>query len=76
MKTDSKICPECAEQNLYTRTVYSSGGYGPSLLRGLGNLLYTPKFSVVVCADCGLTRFYAEPRAVAKLPQAQDWRRV
>ena len=76
MKTDSKTCPECAGQNLFATSVNSAGPHGPMLLPGLGGFLHFAKFSVVVCGDCGLTRFYAEPCARAKLPQAQAWRRL
>jgi hypothetical protein len=34
------------------------------------------RFKIVVCGDCGLMRFYAEPDAVAKLPRARQWERL
>ena len=76
MTTDSQTCPECAGQNLYGTRVNSAGGNGPAFLPGLGSFLCIAKFSVVVCADCGLTRFYAEPGARAKLPAASQWTRL
>lgn len=49
--------------------------HGPLLLPGLNRSFWRPfaKFQVVVCADCGLTRFYAEASARAKLPTAEGW---
>jgi len=76
METDSRTCPECARQNLYATTVGSAGGHGPVLLPGLGGFLHFAKFNIVVCSDCGLTRFYAEPGARAKLPNASQWTRL
>ncbi|KAF0179838.1 MAG: hypothetical protein FD161_1180 [Limisphaerales bacterium] len=45
------------------------------LLPELGRSFWKPiaKFQVVVCAECGLTRFYAEPDARLKLPTADGW---
>jgi predicted nucleic-acid-binding Zn-ribbon protein len=73
MTNNSRICPECQGKSLYTRTVESAGGYGPRLLAGLGSFFRQPDFRVVVCSDCGLTRFYAPAEALAKLPNARDW---
>ena len=61
---------------LYHNTVKSAGPYGPVLLPGLGGFLNFAQFKVVVCGDCGLTRFYAEPDALAKLPGAKKWSRL
>ena len=46
------------------------------LLPNLGGFFRFPKFEVVVCADCGLTRFYADAPARAKLPTAKNWSRL
>jgi predicted nucleic-acid-binding Zn-ribbon protein len=73
--SDSRICPECGGPNLHHTLTASAGPYGPALLRGLGSLFHTPKFQVVVCADCGLTRFYAEPSARANLTGSSRWLR-
>ena len=74
MNSNPKTCPECGRQNLYATTTNSGGGYGPMLLPRLGGFLRMAVFQVVVCADCGLTRFYAEPEARGKLPMAKAWR--
>jgi predicted nucleic-acid-binding Zn-ribbon protein len=72
-----KACPECGRQNLYANTTRSGGGYGPVLLPKLGSFWkFFASFEVVVCADCGLTRFYAEPSARTKLPTTKAWRRL
>lgn len=48
------------------------------LLPDLGRSFWRPfaKFQVVVCAECGLTRFYAEGEARAKLSTASQWVRI
>lgn len=69
---NAKPCPECGGKNLFT-TVTSSG---PVLLPQLGNFFIHPEFQVVVCADCGLTRLFAAPKARAKLASKPNWQRV
>jgi predicted nucleic-acid-binding Zn-ribbon protein len=64
---DSRACPECGAASLHRTSTASAGLYGPALLPGLGGFLTTPQFHLVVCADCGLTRFYADSNARAKL---------
>ena len=75
MKTETTKCPECGAASLYRTTTNSGGGHGPLLLPGLNRSFWRPfaKFYVVVCADCGLTRFYAEAEALSKLPTASGW---
>ena len=70
---DPRTCPECAGHSLYQTTTRSGGGYGPILLPGLGRFLRMADFHVIVCADCGLTRFYAEQDARAQLLAAKRW---
>ena len=76
MNTESHACPECQGPNLYSTTVYSGRGNGVSLLPGLGGFLHFATFNVVVCANCGLTRFYADKSALDKLSKAHQWRRL
>ena len=59
---------------MFVTRVNSGGGHGPILLPGLGGFLHFAAFDVVVCAACGLTRFYTERSALAKLPKAKRWR--
>lgn len=81
MKTETVKCSECGAAALYRTTTNSGGGYGPALLPGLERPFSMgaffsgtfAKFDVVVCAECGLTRFYADLDARAKLPTATGW---
>jgi len=72
----NQTCPECGSENLHYATTNSGGGYGPMLLPGLGSFLAPAQFRVVLCGDCGLTRFFAERSALAKLVKSRAWRRV
>ena len=73
-------CSHCGGDELYVRRVPSGGGLGPYLLSGLGPFVLKffesgpPKFDVVVCARCGLTRFFAEPQARQRLEGNEYWR--
>ncbi len=69
----SRTCPECGSENLRRTAIASGGPYGPSLLPGLGGFFQTPQFQVVLCGDCGLTRFYADSNALAKLSRSGRW---
>jgi predicted nucleic-acid-binding Zn-ribbon protein len=59
-------CPNCCGNELFTNRVTSGNTRGLYLLEGLGGFFHFAKFDVVVCADCGLTRFFAEPSAREK----------
>jgi predicted nucleic-acid-binding Zn-ribbon protein len=69
-------CPNCTGTDLYKRRLKSGGGDGPYLLAGLGGFLHFAEFEVVVCADCGLTRFFAEPEARQNVRSNTDWKRL
>jgi predicted nucleic-acid-binding Zn-ribbon protein len=69
-------CIHCDGTELYTRRVASAGGWGPGLLKGLGNFLYTPKFDVVVCATCGYCSFFVEEQVLEKLKPGNGWVRT
>ena len=58
---------------MYQAATSSGGHHGPCLLPGLGGFLSFAQLNVVVCADCGLTRFYAEPEARTKLRTSARW---
>jgi hypothetical protein len=75
MKSDQK-CSECGSENLFFTMTRSGGPYGPAFLPGLGSFLTPAQFEVVICGDCGLTRFFAEPSALSKLAKSRAWRRV
>jgi predicted nucleic-acid-binding Zn-ribbon protein len=76
---DSVIpCPGCGSRTLYRGPATGAGsGHAPDYLAGLGKHWFQPaEFVVVVCRDCGLTRFYAEPEARKKLGEAKKWKPV
>jgi hypothetical protein len=68
--------PHCGGTELYVRRLPSDGEQGPYLLKGLGGFLHFADLDVVVCAGCGLTRFFAEPEARRRVRENQDWRRL
>ena len=68
-------CSGCGAEDLHVRRLSSFGGQGPYLLKGLGYLFHYAHFDVVVCANCGLTQFFAEPSAREQLPHP-DWKRL
>jgi hypothetical protein len=70
-----KSCPHCAGTELYTRRVTSAAD-NMELLRGLGRFFHYAEFDLVVCAGCGLTRFFAEPDARQKLRSTEHWKRL
>ena len=69
----SPKCAECGGSQLHQARVPAAGIHGPSFLPGLGGFLDFARFRVVLCADCGLTRFYAEPSARAKVAGSRHW---
>jgi predicted nucleic-acid-binding Zn-ribbon protein len=72
----NSTCPECGSENLHFTVTKSGGPYGPLFLPGLGSFLTPAQFRVILCGDCGLTRFFAEPSSLAKLNKSRAWRRV
>lgn len=76
MSSDS-TCPHCGRKSIYrTDDVPSAGGHGPKLLPSLGGIFISARFMILVCADCGLTRFFADAKARSKLSEADKWTRV
>ena len=74
---ETTSCPECGRNNLYSSVeVASASGDGLSFLPGLGGFLVSAKFTLVMCRDCGLTRFYASPEARAKLSETSKWKKL
>jgi hypothetical protein len=72
----SPSCPHCGGTDLYTRRVSSGGGQGPYFLAGLGSFMHFAEFDAIVCAGCGLTRFFAEPAARQNVRSSADWKRL
>lgn len=76
MRKDS-TCPDCGYSNLYTsKEISSGGGYAPNYLPGLGTFFSSAKFTVIVCKDCGLTRFFASQKALEDLPESKQWSKI
>ncbi|MDA1194610.1 MAG: hypothetical protein O2894_05440 [Planctomycetota bacterium] len=76
MSSSSK-CPGCGAASIFQhRYVDAGSGRGPQLLPDLGGVGSYGTFTVFVCTDCGLTRFYAEPLTRAQVQQSPDWTRV
>jgi predicted nucleic-acid-binding Zn-ribbon protein len=70
-------CPNCDGRNLYkSKEVSAGGGHAPNYLPGLGSFWLAERFYVVLCKDCGLTRFFARPEAMEKLPDSKAWKRL
>lgn len=70
-------CPNCGGNTLYQGPeVSSGGGHAPNYLPGLGRFVLSARFTLVVCRDCGLTRFFASPQARAKLKESRRWKAV
>jgi len=70
-------CPNCGGSNQYrSRAVSAGGGHAPNYLPGLGSFFRAERFHLVVCKDCGLTRFFARREATDKLATTDKWERV
>jgi predicted nucleic-acid-binding Zn-ribbon protein len=71
-------CPNCGGGNQYVtlKAVSAGGGHAPNYLPNLGGILSAEKFRIVVCSDCGLTRFFARRSAREKLRESEKWKRV
>ncbi len=71
-------CPNCGGKHLYKskKGVSAGGGYAPNYLPGLGSFWSAEHFDIVLCNDCGLTRFFASTEARAKLSTSTKWERV
>jgi DNA-directed RNA polymerase subunit RPC12/RpoP len=72
-------CSSCGGKTLYKtrKPITRGGGYAPNLLPGLTSAFGSGKVvDVVVCADCGLVRLFAQRPALARLPTSDKWGRV
>ena len=70
-------CPNCGGKDLYrSRAVSAGGGHAPNYLPGLGGFFAAEKFHLVMCRDCGLTRFFARREATEKLSESNKWERL
>jgi hypothetical protein len=71
-------CPNCQSRNLYKSRLPqgAGGGHAPNYLVGLGKWYRAARFDIVICRDCGLTRFFAEEEALEKLQDSKNWVRL
>ncbi|HEX6557934.1 MAG TPA: hypothetical protein VF021_00685 [Longimicrobiales bacterium] len=71
-------CPNCGSKRLFKnrKPVSAGGGYAPDYLNGLGSFFSPAKFEIVVCQDCGLTRYFAVREALAKLQTSTKWQQI
>ncbi len=70
-------CTNCGSRNQYqSEPVSAGGGHAPNYLPGLGGYFKAEKFRIVICRQCGLTRFFAREEALEKLGQSEKWRAV
>lgn len=69
-------CPHCSGTALYVRRVTAFRNGSPYFLDGLGEFLHYAHFDIVVCADCGLTQFFAEPLAQKNVRNHSQWQRI
>jgi DNA-directed RNA polymerase subunit RPC12/RpoP len=69
-------CPNCGSRALYKSFAVSAAvrGYSPDLLPGLGSFFVPGKYNLVMCRDCGLTRFFAQAEAREKLSDSKKWK--
>lgn len=68
-------CPNCGSRRLYkSPEVNSGGGSSPNYLPGLGSFWASGQFNLIVCRDCGLTRFFASTKARTKLSESDQWK--
>ena len=73
----SSICPECAGCTvLRHRFVDVASVVGARLMPVGGGPWAEATFEVLVCADCGLTRMFAEPRTLTRFRESAEWRKV
>ena len=56
--------------------VSAGGGHAPNYLTGLGSWWRPETFRLVICRDCGLTRFFASKEAREKLADSKKWKRA
>ncbi|MBI3879832.1 MAG: hypothetical protein HY301_07175 [Verrucomicrobia bacterium] len=68
-------CPECEGERLYA-TETQTWNHTAVLWPRLGGFWGTTPLLVVVCSDCGLTRFYVGGEGREKMKRSAKWRPV
>ena len=70
-------CPNCKSKTLYrSEEMSSGGGHAPNYLPGLGKGFRSARFEIILCRDCGMTRFFATVESRRKVSDSKKWRRV
>jgi predicted nucleic-acid-binding Zn-ribbon protein len=71
-------CPNCQSRNQYKtkKPVASGGGHAPNYLPGLGHWFRSGRFDIIVCRDCGLTRFFVDEEDRDDLDDSNKWERL
>ena len=69
-------CSNCGGDDLRTTTTKAVGAYGPDLLPGASGWFREAEFQVVVCCNCGLTRFFVSGEAIDKVAKSALWDRL
>jgi predicted nucleic-acid-binding Zn-ribbon protein len=68
-------CSDCGSSRLYQKEGIEAGASeSPNLLPGLGTFFSYASMTAVLCADCGLVRFYASQEARHKA--MEKWARI
>ena len=66
-------CPNCTSDDLRATTADASSHLGPDLLPGAHAIFDPGTLEVVVCCNCGLTRFFASHEEVERLLKSARW---
>ena len=70
-------CPVCGSTYLFrSKEVSAGGGYAPDYLPELHGFWVPAQFRLVLCKDCGLTRFFASKEAREKVSESKKWERI
>lgn len=71
------VCPNCGGKNVYLNMKgVQGGGQAANYLPDLGGFMSFARLFPLVCGDCGLVRFFADEKAVAKLPTSSKWAKL
>ncbi len=68
-------CTNCGQQSLYQADARSGGLFGPNYLAGLNSFGASADFTIVICENCGLTRFFTDPHSLKKLKTNHGWKK-
>ncbi len=68
-------CPHCRSERVFKceRTIDSATIGGELLPKLASGAFSSAKMRAVVCADCGLLRYFVEPDALSKLEASKHW---